>query len=152
MKRIERTSILATMIAGVDLGIKEYIEKSVVGAEEKAYLKGRVKVRKVHNKGFAYNLLDEKPKLVKAGSCMMLLLCLCMDHLMKKESKLDEAASAMVIGGALSNTYDRVKKGYVVDYIGFQEGNYTYNLADFFIIIGVSILMIKELIRELLKK
>ena len=47
----------------------------------------------------------------------------------------------MVLGGALSNTYDRVFRGYVVDYFSFNVkwkklSSVIFNIADLFIFIG----------------
>ena len=50
----------------------------------------------------------------------------------------------MIVGGALSNVADRINYGFVIDYIHFWFGS-TFNLADCLIILGVGILIIKEL-------
>ena len=48
------------------------------------------------------------------------------------------------MGGAFSNAYDRLKRGYVVDYVSFDIGskrlkNIVFNVSDFFIMIGALI-------------
>jgi signal peptidase II len=50
----------------------------------------------------------------------------------------------LLLGGAFSNTYDRIKKGYVTDYMVFEHApgflkNVVFNLSDFAIIIGALI-------------
>ena len=47
----------------------------------------------------------------------------------------------MLLGGAVSNTCDRMTRGYVVDYLGFNVkskklSNIIFNLSDFFIMAG----------------
>ena len=54
---------------------------------------------------------------------------------------------AFLTGGALSNLYDRCRKGYVVDYIRFHTtwkrlNDLVFNLADFFIMIGAVLVSI----------
>ena len=51
--------------------------------------------------------------------------------------------------GALSNTYDRVVRGKVVDYIGIKSshkilGNITANLADIYILLGSVFAFLKK--------
>ena len=55
--------------------------------------------------------------------------------------KLQKAGYALLTGGALSNLYDRCKKGYVVDYVSFRTpfqrlNRLVFNLSDFFIMAG----------------
>lgn len=52
---------------------------------------------------------------------------------------------ALVLGGAMGNLYDRLKNGYVVDFIDvhwFQHHWPTFNLADSAICIGVGLLLL----------
>ena len=48
---------------------------------------------------------------------------------------------ALLLGGALSNTYDRLKRKYVVDYFSFgvkwkRLRNIVFNISDFCILAG----------------
>ncbi len=68
-----------------------------------------------------------------------------------KEKKLgDQLALAMVMGGALGNIVDRVRFGYVVDFLDLHFGSfrpfYVFNVADAAISIGVVILLIRALL------
>ena len=61
--------------------------------------------------------------------------------------------SALVLGGALGNIVDRVRFGYVVDFLDLHFGEfrpfYVFNVADAAISIGVVILLLRALlIRE----
>ena len=64
---------------------------------------------------------------------------------MAKDDAVVDAANAMILAGALSNTYDRVERGYVVDYLKIGRKRAIYNLSDFLIIFGVIIRFIKAL-------
>ena len=51
------------------------------------------------------------------------------------------ASVGFLLGGAFSNTYDRLSRGYVVDYLRLRTGigavdRVVFNLADFAILIG----------------
>ncbi|MDE7232762.1 MAG: signal peptidase II, partial [Lachnospiraceae bacterium] len=52
-----------------------------------------------------------------------------------------KAGLALLLGGAYSNTYDRLTRRYVVDYVSFPVKNQrfrriVFNLSDFCILIG----------------
>ena len=56
--------------------------------------------------------------------------------------RYSDSGLTLVTAGAISNTYDRIMKGAVVDYIGY-DGKHkllrslTANLADFYVVIGI---------------
>lgn len=55
---------------------------------------------------------------------------------------------SILLGGAYSNTYDRLVRGYVVDYFGFQVKNerlrnIVFNISDFCIMIGALISVLR---------
>jgi signal peptidase II len=53
----------------------------------------------------------------------------------------------LLIGGAIGNVIDRLRFGYVIDFIDMGIGNirwFTYNLADAFITVGAIFLLVRE--------
>ena len=65
----------------------------------------------------------------------------------KEEQRGDQLALAMVLGGALGNIVDRVRFGYVVDFLDLHFGTfrpfYVFNVGDAAISIGVVILLLR---------
>ena len=53
---------------GVELAVKQYIEENVEKAEEKNFCGTRLLIRKVYNKGFAFNSMDSEPEKVRDAS------------------------------------------------------------------------------------
>lgn len=52
------------------------------------------------------------------------------------------------IGGGISNTIDRIKDGYVTDFIYFKIKKFpVFNIADFFIFGGFLIVLMKSIYR-----
>jgi len=72
----------------------------------------------------------------------------------RREAKRgDQLALSMVLGGALGNIVDRVRFGYVVDFLDLHFGSfrpfYVFNVADAAISIGVVILLLRAfLVRD----
>jgi len=64
----------------------------------------------------------------------------------KETNRIDILALALVLGGALGNIVDRVRFGYVVDFVHVHVGEwsfYVFNVADAAITIGVAILLLR---------
>ena len=65
---------------------------------------------------------------------------------------MEKIALTFAIGGALSNLYDRMVRGYVIDYFSIQWKKLTkvvFNLGDLFIFAGAVLLLISELIQSI---
>ena len=98
-------------------------------------VKGIIKEPPVRNYGFAGNRMDRYPKAVACVSAaltgvMAVALAAAPDRL--------KLPMALILGGALSNTADRVIRGYVVDYIPMGK-KYYGNLSDFAIFAGAGL-------------
>jgi signal peptidase II len=64
--------------------------------------------------------------------------------------KLFSFAMACILGGAIGNVIDRVRFGYVVDFLDFHWGTWhfpAFNIADSAISIGAACLILDELLR-----
>ena len=135
--------IIVILIFVLDLLIKNYIERGVRENENRKILKGTLLIRKHHNKGFALNKGSNARVMVAAVSLGMAVFCtfLFVASLGNKGNSLLNTALALLLGGAYSNTYDRLKRKYVVDYFSFNVPiqsvrRIIFNLSDMFIIIG----------------
>ena len=130
-------------LTALDLGMKHEIE----GQEDDTFprelpcMKGWIKIHKNHNGGFPFGVLKERPDLVKGIPIMVVsavagALGILMTH---KGRNMEKAGLAIVLGGALSNLYDRVIRGYVVDYFTIEwKGlkKVVFNLGDMFVFLG----------------
>lgn len=73
----------------------------------------------------------------------------------KPELKLQNAAYALIIGGAIGNAIDRAYHGYVVDFLHFYWDIYHYpifNIADIGIVVGAGLLILDSLLESKRKK
>lgn len=68
----------------------------------------------------------------------------------REKQRGDQLALAMVLGGALGNIVDRIRFGYVVDFLDLHFGDFrpflVFNVADAAISIGVVVLLLRALL------
>ena len=141
--------IVGLIFAG-ELGIKNYVENKRNAGEEKEICKGRILLRKYHNKGACMNLGEKKSNVV-AGLSLILTAVLALVFLFtltRHGNGWLKAGLSLLLGGAFSNTYDRLKRKYVVDYFSFGVKweplrAIVFNISDFCILIGALIIAIK---------
>lgn len=136
----------SAVVAGVflgDLWIKDGIERNGTEGETKEWFGGKVLIRKHHNRGAVLNAGESRRALVAAVSVAMtaVVAVLFVGSLGHKGNGVLRAGLALLLGGAFSNTYDRLKRKYVVDYLSFgvrwkRLRGVVFNISDFCIIIG----------------
>jgi signal peptidase II len=71
--------------------------------------------------------------------------------LWRERNRLDVTALGLVLGGAVGNIVDRIRFGYVVDFLHFFWGEwhfYVFNVADAAITIGVILLLLRAVLRS----
>ena len=142
---------LAGIIFIAELIIKNYIENNKKMNEEEEILGGNITLTRYHNKGAMLNFMEKNTKLVVFISGFLLGGLLLLFGLMipKKGNKVLKFGLAILVGGAASNVYDRVKRGYVVDYFSFKWlKSVVFNIADLFIIVGSILIGICMLFRK----
>lgn len=134
------------IIAGIffgDFWIKNQVEKKCVEGNVRKVWNGKLLIRKHHNKGIAMNIGQQKQTLVAWISVGItgVMLCLFLLSLGNCGNHLLRIGLSLLLGGAFSNTYDRLKRKYVVDYVSFGVKwkplrRIIFNISDFCIIIG----------------
>lgn len=126
-----------------DFFLKNYIESHVDEREERESCHGKLLIRKHHNKGMMLNAGQKRRRLVAVMSLVLtgLLTLVFIMSLGHRGNNLLRLGLSLLLGGAFSNTYDRLRRGYVVDYVSFPvkcQGfrKIVFNCSDFCIIIG----------------
>lgn len=136
-------AIMAATIFAGDTLLKNQMEKRLRWGKEKAICKGKIFLCRHHNYGAALNMLEKQPSLVR-GLCAGILLVvggIWFLLLRKKENAGMLLGLSFLLGGGASNLYDRVSRGYVIDYVRFQTpwkrlNRIVFNVSDFFIFLG----------------
>jgi signal peptidase II len=117
---------------------------------------GLVHLTLVRNTGMAFGLLSAhaipyKPLLVTLLSIAALTAVAIYAVRTPAASRLTRWGLAFILGGAAGNIIDRVRLGYVVDFIDvFYRGSHwpAFNVADSAICIGVGLLLLDTLLNR----
>lgn len=142
-------TLLAITIFVTDLLIKNHIERIEDDGRERILWNGRMLLRRHHNQGAFLNVGERNRSLVAALSLILTLgaTVLFLVTFTYRGSGILKAGLAFLLGGAYSNTYDRLMRKYVVDYISFpvknkKIRNIVFNISDFCIMIGAFLMVI----------
>lgn len=101
-----------------------------------AVLPGIFHITRVNNTGAAFGIMKHSGLLLALVSAVsVFFLALCM---FRSRSRL---AWMLVIAGALGNLYDRLRFGYVIDFLDFRVWP-VFNIADASICIGVFLVLL----------
>jgi len=95
----------------------------------------------VRNTGIAFGIFPGRLEVVSLLTAAAVIWMLA--HFARSGSRhlLFPVALGFLIGGSVSNLFDRVRNGYVTDFIHISHWP-TFNLADTFIVVGVALLLI----------
>ena len=114
---------------------------------------GLIRLYKNHNPGFSFGFMKEYPKLVEmVPVCMLSAVAGAWAYVIGKKGRvLEKTALTLVLAGGASNLYDRLKRGYVVDYFSIQWKKLkkvVFNLGDIFIFAGSALFAAVQLVEE----
>jgi signal peptidase II len=124
--------------------------------ESRTILPGFFNLTYLTNNGAAFSILAGQPTLWRQvffiGTALVALVLIWLfQSSYGRNSRLYTVALALVAGGAVGNLIDRVRFGFVIDFLDFHIGTYhwpTFNVADSAIFIGVSLFIFKNLVLD----
>ena len=131
------------LVIGIFVGdglCKTYMDRSLQEKEQRPVLGGHVILRKFHNPGAMLGLgQNRRPVLALAIGWLRAL--------QEKSGMLLKLAMSFLLGGALSNVWDRLRQGFVVDYFSFRVPleklrRIVFNLSDLFIFAGAGLMIV----------
>ncbi len=143
--------LLSTLTIIADQSTKWLAAKHLSMQEPMPIWPGFFDLRLAHNTGAAFGFLG------KAGgwqrgffigfTVAMSIFLLGWLFCLPRYAKMKAGAIALILGGAVGNVVDRIRLGYVVDFLDFYYKNLhwpTFNMADIAIVIGVLLLLLKS--------
>jgi signal peptidase II len=150
---VKSRRVYALILAGVvalDQLAKWLVVRSLDLHEYRPLVDGLLSLSHVRNRGAAFGILSDadlpyQAVLFSALSLVALLAIAVYAYRLPSEARLPRTALTLVLGGAVGNLVDRVRLGYVVDFIHVYWRQYQwpdFNVADSAISIGVALLIL----------
>jgi signal peptidase II len=111
-----------------------------------------MRIEYMANTGAAFSILRNHPELVLTAASRMLAAMLAFMIVMRKsEPAVVLTAVALLMGGGLGNLIDRLRLGYVVDFINIEMFPAVFNIADIFVCTGSGLILLYAVLTEVKK-
>jgi len=104
-------------------------------------------ITRVHNTGVAFGLFRDNGILSLVFVIVGIVLLIIILYNMRTFSRLGRIACAFIVGGAVGNIIDRIRFGYVIDFIDLQIWP-VFNIADTCISVAAGLLLISLLLNR----
>ncbi|MCL2052593.1 MAG: signal peptidase II [Lachnospiraceae bacterium] len=142
--------ILTLTIFLTDIHFKNLAEKTLAKHEKKPAGKF-ITLSKHHNRGLPMNIAENHQEKIAFASFIAtgILELFYYYVLIKKDKPLLKTGLSLMLGGAYSNTFDRLTRKYVVDYFSFNYPEklrkIVFNIGDIAIFFGTFLAIINAL-------
>ena len=143
--------VLVIVLLGIDLLLKYLVSTYLTTVN---IIDNFFSLTYVLNDGAAFSLFASRTYLL----ILIALICLFFIIYELKNNLDDRVLSigySLVLAGLLGNFLDRLIDGYIIDYLSFKILGYNYpifNFADILIVVGIIVVIIKEILKERGKK
>jgi signal peptidase II len=153
LRGLERLIVTALAVFVLDQVSKLWVARALEPDGSMIVVPGFVNLILSRNTGIVFGILNNldfayKAALVTVLSVVALLGVGYFVFQSKEQSALVILSLGLILGGALGNVVDRVRLGYVVDFIDVYYRHHhwhTFNVADSAISVGVAILVLQSL-------
>ena len=145
------SGLLVSVLLGLDLLFKYLVSTYLTTVN---IIDNFFSLTYVLNDGAAFSLFASRTYLL----ILIALICLFFIIYELKNNLNDRVLSigySLVLAGLLGNFLDRLMDGYIIDYLSFKILGYNYpifNFADILIVVGIIVVIIKEILKERGKK
>ncbi|HEU0334952.1 MAG TPA: signal peptidase II [Gaiellaceae bacterium] len=132
------------LVAGAAIAadqITKQVVSSALPLGDEVAVAGPFSIHHVQNSGIAFGLFSSATAVVIAVTTLAVALMLAFFAHSAQRHPMLSVALGLVLGGSVSNLLDRVRLGYVTDFLDFDRWP-AFNLADTFIVVGVALLFV----------
>lgn len=134
---------LVTVIVALDQWTKLLVtHKLAIGESISpiAFLADFFQIVNWHNTGAAFGLFQNANVVLLIVSLLIGIIVLFYYQMIKPKDWLAKASLALIFAGAIGNIIDRIKFGYVIDFLAFGRFP-VFNVADSAVTIGVFLML-----------
>lgn len=139
--------LIVLMVLLADQFSKAWIQKGMTFGQSRPLLGDALRLTLTQNTGGAWGLLPQGNHWFIAFASVAVVALLVAYHRMPKVELFVGSAFALALGGALGNVTDRIRHGYVVDFLHAKFINFpVFNIADTAITFGIVFLLLHLII------
>lgn len=131
--------LLITLL--LDQVIKTQVAAKLVLGQSVPLIGNLVKLTYVRNTGAAFSLFVGFSSYLAVIGLVVTAIVVYFHFKISRRDYFTQTALAFILGGSLGNLFDRILRGYVVDYLDFGFWP-VFNLADTMINVGVFMILI----------
>lgn len=140
--------IIAAVIA-LDQFTKFLVNTRLVSIGEYNVIPGLLEFTYVQNRGIAFGMFQNQRWFFVAATSIIALVVLFFIFKMAKKYFFYTICLSLIFSGAVGNIIDRIRFGYVTDFIHFSFFPPVFNIADSAVVVGaialsIAILLTKE--------
>ncbi len=147
-------AITSLIVVVIDQLTKNYVLAAFEYGESMDVIKNYFNITYVRNYGAAFGMLSKITPQIRDWFFLLMppfamTVILIMLKVAPSNEKIRKTALCCVFAGALGNYIDRLRFGYVVDFLDFHWYEHAwpaFNVADMAIVCGVSVLIILEIL------
>ncbi len=144
--------IFIAVLTAADQIIKVFVERDLQPVGEKAFIEGFIGWQYVRNTGAAFGSFSDNTLLLTIFTAVFLLAGIIALLSGKIKNKFYKVCAVMVIAGGLGNLFDRIFRGFVIDYIEVQFMDFAvFNFADILVTCGAFMIIgytVYDIIKE----
>lgn len=143
--------LIAAMFFAADFMTKISAVRCLTEVSTMPILENIMHLTYVENRGIAFGMFSGGRVVFICVSIAVMVVLTIMLFKTKKEDRSvwQKLGTAMVLSGAAGNLFERITKGYVVDFIDFRLIDFpVFNIADIAVCVGVVLLVIHFLFAE----
>ena len=149
-------AVITAAVFGADRATKALVDKRIPDRAVVPVIRGFFNLTNSKNSGAVFGLFSESavwwktPLLIVISAALLAVVVVVVvrTHNLRWETSL---GLSLVLGGALSNLYDRLRSGLVEDFLDFYVRSYhwpTFNLADSAIVVGTGLIVVQVLFTD----
>src|SRR5918992_3740339 len=145
LKPILVLGAVAAFVFLADQLTKALVVANVSTSEQILLFGGVVQIWNVRNRGAAFSLFQGEIALFLVVTVLALAMIVYFHRSLRDRSLWLQALLGVILGGTLGNLVDRLRLGYVTDFLSVGIGDMrwpTFNVADSSIVVGIGLLVI----------
>ncbi len=143
--------LLGLVVLIFDQLTKQAVRSHLVYSESRPIIDGFFNLVYVRNDGAAWNILSGHGIILILISVSVLVLLFIYRRSFLQEQLSHRILLGLLIGGITGNLVDRIRFGWVTDFLDFQFGSYHYpsfNVADAAICIAIGLYVLTNLLQK----